>query len=189
MRRGEYSFDAYRVVLRQRRFPGLVPLFDRAGGRDDRRRRPHRRADRLLGAAAPAAAARTRRVHHPVAAGHPGDRAGVRLHQALRQLLDPAADRDLARRRRVVDVRLCRSRPALHVPLGRDGAALDRRAHADGSGRKPGRGRRSRSCSTSSCPTSAPASCRARSSPSPSSSASSPSPACWIAPRSAPICS
>ena len=56
MRRGEYSFDAYRVVFASGNFQALVPLFDGAGDCHDHRRRSHRRADRLLGAAAPAAA-------------------------------------------------------------------------------------------------------------------------------------
>ncbi len=82
--------------VRQRQFPGLVPLFDHrlrwstivVGGAD-------RRAGRLFRAAAAAAPAGDRRVHHAPAAGHSGDRAGVRLHPALRQLVAAAADRDL----------------------------------------------------------------------------------------------
>jgi len=138
MRRGEYSFDAYRVVLASADFHDsflystVLGLLPSSSASSSSCRPP-------TGSSSACRAARPGRVHHPAAAGDPGDRAGVRLCQALWQLVDPALDGDLARRRRAADVRLCRPRPALHVPLGRDRAALDRRAHPDRSRRKPGR--------------------------------------------------
>ena len=92
LRRGEYSFDAYRIVLTDPRFHATLHLFDPAGAGDHRRRRPARRADRLLDPAPPAAAAAGRRVHHPAAAGHPRHRARLRLPADLQQLVRAAAD-------------------------------------------------------------------------------------------------
>ena len=52
MRRGEYSFDAYRRVFEDQRFWDDVQLFaDRSGRRDDRLWRVSGGAHRLLGAA------------------------------------------------------------------------------------------------------------------------------------------
>ena len=82
MRRGVYSFDAYRDRVRDAALPGDLPLLDRRRAGHHRRRRAARRADRLLGAAAAAAAAADRRVHHAAAAGHPGDRHRLRLSSA-----------------------------------------------------------------------------------------------------------
>ena len=93
MRRGEYSFDAYRVVLADPRFQASFGYSTRAGARDHRRRRAAGRADGLLGAAAPAAAAAGRRVHHAAAAGDPGDRARLRLSAHLQQLLPRSRSR------------------------------------------------------------------------------------------------
>ncbi len=122
MRRGEYSFDAYRAVFASGAFQASF-LYSTALAL----------ATIVVVAAivVPTAyfvrlrlpqLARDRRIHHPLAAGDPGDRAGVRLHPPLRLVVHPAAGLDLARRRRAADVRLCRARPALHVSRGRYGA-------------------------------------------------------------------
>ena len=95
MRRGEYSFDAYRVVLADPRFQAtfgysvVMAL-----------------ATILVGVllVVPTAywvrlrcrAAAGRRVHHAAAAGHPGHRHRLRLYPALQLLLAPAADRHRA---------------------------------------------------------------------------------------------
>ena len=83
MRRGVYSFDAYRVVLADPRFQATFGYSTVHGAGDHRRRRAARRADRLLDPAAPAAAAAGRRVHHAAAAGHSGHRHRVRLSPPL----------------------------------------------------------------------------------------------------------
>ena len=137
MRRGEYSFDAYRVVLADPQFPGHLRLLDPDRAGHDRRRHPPGRADRLLDPAAPAAPAAAGRVHHPAAAGDPGHRHRLRLSAALQQLLVPADDRERARDRPAADLRLRHAGLALHVPRGRHRPARDRRAHPDRGRRDP----------------------------------------------------
>ena len=94
MRRGEYSFDAYRIVLADPQFQATFTYSTIAALGDDRGRRAARGSHGLLGPASPAQAAPDRGVHHPAAAGHPGDRHRVRLSPALQQLVHPAADRE-----------------------------------------------------------------------------------------------
>jgi ABC-type spermidine/putrescine transport system permease subunit I len=93
MRRGEYSFDAYRVVLADPHFQAsfgysiMMGVFAIVAGC----------ADRLLGAIALAEAASADRVHHAAAAGDPGHRDRVRLSAYLQQQFVPAAHRQRAR--------------------------------------------------------------------------------------------
>ena len=97
MRRGVYSFDAYKVVFGDPRFQQTFGFS--VAGRDlhHHRRRADRRSGRLLDQAAPAAAAAGRRVHHAPAAGHPGDRHRLRLHPHVRVELAAALPGERAR--------------------------------------------------------------------------------------------
>ena len=93
MRRGVYSFDAYRVVFADPRFQATFGYSIVVGGRHHHRRRAARRADRLLDPAAAAAAAAGRRVHHAAAAGHPGHRHRLRLSPPVQLDSSAAAHR------------------------------------------------------------------------------------------------
>ena len=128
------SFDAYGSCLAIRTSSRRSSIRCVIGRLHDRRRRADRGAGRLLDPVAPAAAAAVRRVHHPAAAGHSGDRHRLRLYPdvqfARRCLPLPAARAD----RRAADLRLRDAVAALHVSCRRYRSARHRRAHADRSG-------------------------------------------------------
>jgi hypothetical protein len=93
MRRGEYSFDAYRKVFEDPQFWATFGYSLTLAAGDHRLWRAAGGADRLLGAAEAAAGPPGDRVHHPAAAGDPGHRDRLRLHPALQHLVGAAADR------------------------------------------------------------------------------------------------
>ena len=140
MRRGEYSFDAYRVVFASGDFQASFLYSTMLAI-----------ATIVVAAAIVVPTAYFVRLRLPRLAGIvefitllplviPAIVLVFGYIRLYGVVLRPAADRDLARRRRAADVRLCRPRPAVHVPLGRHGPAGDRRAHADRGGGEPGGG-------------------------------------------------
>ena len=140
MRRGVYSFDAYRVVLGRPALPGDLRLLD---------------ADRR---SAPSSSASCSSCRPPTGSGC-GCRGCGRSSSSSRccrwssrrsssssaisasttRSSLPAADRQRRGHRRPADLRLRHAGAALHVPRGRYRPARHRRAHADRGGAEPRR--------------------------------------------------